>query len=126
MKYNFRNIVIGTSPDYGIDYSKLVFSKGNLVGPNNPRISLRTGAVVINWQPDAQTQFNQYTDRASFMIYCPGKGHSVILIGGAERAALTCNVAIPQDFAGYEMHGYMSFVNVDGKAVSDSVYLGMV
>lgn len=126
VKYNFKNIIIGNSPDYGIDYSKLVFSKGNLVGPNNPTISLSTGAVVINWHPDAQTQFNQYTDSANFMIYCPGKNCGVIVIGAADRSALTFVVGIPQNFAGHEIHGYMSFVSANGKAVSDTVYLGMI
>ncbi|WP_316812620.1 DUF6266 family protein [Pedobacter heparinus] len=126
VKYNFKQIVVGTSPDYSIDYSKLVFSIGSLVGPNSPAISLGKHAVVISWQPDVQTQFNRYTDKASFMMYCPGKNHKVIVIGAAERSALGYVIAIPQDFTGYEMQMYMSFVSADGKVVSDSVYLGLI
>jgi hypothetical protein len=126
MKYNFKRIITGTSPDYQIDYPKLVYSRGSLFGPNNPAISLGTHAVVINWQPDGQNQFNQHTDKASFLVYCPGKNAFIILIDGAERSALGYNMAIPQDFAGYDLHCYMSLASTDRKVVSDSVYLGVV
>ncbi|MBB5438640.1 hypothetical protein HDC92_002321 [Pedobacter sp. AK017] len=126
VKYNFKHIITGTSPDYGIDYSKLVFSKGSLAGPNSPSVSLGTNAIVINWQPDVQHQFSQHTDRASFLVYCPGKNAFVIKVSATERLMLGYSMGIPQDLTGYDMHVFMSFTSADEKVVSDSVYLGTI
>jgi hypothetical protein len=126
IKYNFKNIITGASPDYQIDYPKLVYSRGSLFGPNNPTVGLGAYEVAINWQPDGQNQFNQHTDKASFLVYCPGKNAFVILISLVERSALGYSVAIPQDFAGHQVHVFMSFVSADGKVVSDSAYLGSI
>ncbi|MBB5440857.1 hypothetical protein HDC92_004561 [Pedobacter sp. AK017] len=126
VKYNFGNIITGTSPDYSIDYTKLVFSRGSLAGPNAPAIHLELNAVKVSWLPDAQTRFNQHRDRASFLVYCPGKNVIVTLTSSTERSALGYNIAVPQDFEGDEMYVFMAFVSADGKVVSDSVYLGLV
>lgn len=126
MKYNFKRLITGSSPDFGIDYSKLVFSKGSLAGPNAPVINLGINTVMFSWQPDTQTQFNQYTDKANFVIYCPAKNAFVLMIGGASRENLGYNMAIPANFEGHEMYCFMSFTSADGKAVSDSIYLGTI
>lgn len=126
VKYNFKRIITGTSPNYSIDYSKLVFSRGSLAGPNSPSVSLETNTLIINWQPDVQQQFNQHTDRASFLVYCPGKIEIVIHTSSIERSALGYRIAIPQNFEGNEMYVFMSFRSANGKVVSDSKFLGTV
>ena len=68
VKYNFNRIITGSSANFSIDYTKLVFSRGSLAGANNPAVSLGLNSVKINWQPDVQNRFNQYTNRAIILV----------------------------------------------------------
>ncbi|MBB5436910.1 hypothetical protein HDC92_000574 [Pedobacter sp. AK017] len=126
VKYNFRKIVIGDSPAYGIDYSKLVYSRGCLAGPNSPSVTVQTDSLLISWLPHAQSQLNRYSDRASFLVYCPERQITVIFAGPVNRASLGFELALPVGLTAFPMHLYMSFVSADGKEVSNSMYLGMI
>jgi hypothetical protein len=126
MKLNFKHIVTGTSPDYSIDYTRLVYSKGSLAGPNSPMISLELNSVSVSWLPDGQTQYNQYTDKAQLVVYCPDKALTIIYRDYVVRAALGCSLALPIGLEGCDLHVFMNLVNTNGKVVSNSVYLGAV
>ena len=44
------NVITGTYPNLGVDYSKVLISSGNLTGPWNTTISsTQPGTVTINW-----------------------------------------------------------------------------
>jgi hypothetical protein len=126
MKYNFSRIVRGTSPDYGIDYTRLVYSKGSLAGPNIPMVSLGLNLVSVSWLPETQHQFSQDTDKAQCVVYCPDKALTIIYRNHAVRAALGCSLAIPLGLNGDPLYVYMSFVSANGRVVSNSIYLGVI
>lgn len=125
MKYNFKHMIAGTTPDYNIDYTRIVFSKGPLAGPDLPVISMGNSEVRITWQPGEQNRFNRYTDRASFVACCPAKDAFVIMMAATSRQEPGFNLPIPACFEGQEIHVYMSFTAADGKMVSNSTYLGI-
>ncbi|MBB5441209.1 hypothetical protein HDC92_004916 [Pedobacter sp. AK017] len=126
VKYNYRNIVTGVSPDFSIDFAKLAYSRGCLAGPNSPSVSLATDKLIISWLPHRQSQLNQYSDRASFVVYCANKQLTVIFEGAVNRGALQFELELPVGLIGSALHVYMSFASANGKEVSNSRYLGMV
>jgi hypothetical protein len=126
IKYNFNLVLTGSSPDYRIDCTKLVFSKGALAGLNNPSVILEANELLLSWLPDTQTRFNQHTDQAQFVVYCPDKALTIIYRDYVVRAALGCSLALPIGLEGCDLHVFMSLVNANGKVVSNSVYLGAV
>jgi hypothetical protein len=125
VKYNFRKIIIGASPNYSIDYTKLVFSRGSLAGANTPGVSLGVNAVKVSWLPDVQARFNQNTDRLMIFVYYPDKNIMVSLISYTTRLMLEYEMALPANLAGYPMHVFTSFVSADDREVSNSEYLGV-
>ncbi|WP_316814281.1 DUF6266 family protein [Pedobacter heparinus] len=125
VKYNFRNIIRGVSPDYSIDYSKLVYSRGCLAGAYSPSVTVGSDKLIISWLPHAQSQLNQHSDKASFLVYCPDKQLTVILERAVNRAALQFELELPVGLMGLPLHVYMSFVSINGKEVSNSMYLGI-
>jgi hypothetical protein len=127
VKYNFRNnIIIGASPDYVIDYPKLVYSRGSLAGPNAPMVSLGVNMLTVTWLPEAQSQFNRYLDKANFLVYCPDKKMALVYPDRTFRSSLGYNLPLPVNLGGFPLHVYMSFISVDGREVSNSEYLGLV
>lgn len=126
VKYNFDLIITGSFPDYSIDCTKLVFSRGSLAPANHPVPSRAADLITINWQVAAQTQFNRNTDKVMAFAYCPGADVMVSEISTATRLMLEYEMALPAGLAGLPILVFMAFVSADGKEVSNSEYLGMV
>ncbi|SMC54123.1 hypothetical protein SAMN04488101_101219 [Pedobacter nyackensis] len=126
VRYNFSALVTGISPDYVIDYSKLVYSRGSLEGPHRPSISRLSDGLQVSWLPDVQTRFNQYSDKATFVIYCPDREMFMKFPEHVIRSAMGCFLPLPVGLTDVSLYAWMSFINADGKLVSDSVYLGVI
>jgi hypothetical protein len=123
VKYNFERILTGVAPDYAIDYSKLVYSKGSLAEPNCPGLVIVDELLKISWLPSVQTRFNQNTDKASFLVCCPEHNLIIKKIGVVIRSVLGYDITLPPGLAGERLYCFMNFVSADGKVVSNSVYL---
>jgi hypothetical protein len=124
-KYNYYEAVTGVAPNYTIDYPKLVYSKGRLSVPYNASVLVNVaGTVKFDWLATLSTGIGAVTDMATVMIYNPAKEQFVSLVGAAARSALTCNLLVPGDFSGDEVHAWISMVSADGKVTSNSTYLG--
>jgi len=126
VKYNFSSLVAGIAPTYYIDYSKLVYSRGSLAGPHHAAIERHNDEVQLSWLPDVETQYNQYSDEASFVIYCPDKEMILKFRNRTTRVALGAVLSLPTGLEQADLYAWMSFSSADGKVVSDSVYLGTI
>lgn len=123
VSYNLANAVTGISPDYTVDFSKLMFSQGKLAEPNLFTIEADAVAKLkFTWQPNFVGDDFKLTDKAIFVAYNPTKGKFVTLIGAVTRADLQYEMQLPPPFSGDLVECYMSFVSEDGKTVSNSVY----
>lgn len=126
VKVNYKHLITGTAPGYSINYKNLIYSQGCLAGPNTPSAVLLTAAVKVSWLPDRQSRFNQYGDKASFLAHCPAKNVTLMLLNKVRREAQEYTFELPPDLTGSGIYVFMSFTSADGKAVSDSRYIGMV
>jgi hypothetical protein len=128
VSFHLKEAVTGNSPaDYAIDFAKAIFSRGELL------ISLIKGVVAlvdsilnIKWENATASAFCKDEDKATFIVYNPGKQKFVTFTDVAERAAKEVSLKLPMDFSGDTVHTWMQYVNVAGNAVSTSVYLGEV
>nr|WP_121272157.1 DUF6266 family protein [Pedobacter schmidteae] len=123
--YHLKNAVTGTSMlNYAIDYQKVMFSVGNLRKPLDTATAATAPAQVdFSWQNNAPAGSTGGTDRASFLVYSPAKKEFVVLSDAAARSALTYVLQLPPEFSGDTVECWMAFTSVDGKEVSDSVYV---
>ncbi|HEY3372254.1 MAG TPA: DUF6266 family protein [Prolixibacteraceae bacterium] len=127
MSYHLKNAVAGTYPDYRIDYSKVLVSRGNLPGASNPAARLSpAGEIEFTWENNSIDSDAMPDDRALLLVYNSNKQEVVSIVGGNLRVNGSQLVALPSTFEGDELHCYIAFQNVYKLIVSDSQYLGRI
>ena len=125
MSYVLNNAVTGTAPNFTIDYSLALLSRGSLSGALNPATDLATaGQVEFIWDDNSDEGNANTTDKAMLLVYNPIKKESIYNLEGALRTVGSQIVAIPNSYAGDTVQLFMAFINADGTSVSNSIYLG--
>lgn len=125
MSYVLNNAIIGTAPNFSVDYSTALLSRGNLSGALNPTTDLATaGQVTFSWDDNSIEGNANPTDKAMLLIYNPAKKESISQLEGADRTVGTETLVIPSTYAGDTVELFMAFIEADGSRVSNSVYLG--
>lgn len=125
MSFILNNAIIGVSPDFEIDYSLALLSRGNLAGALNPVFDLSTpGQVQFSWDDNSTDGNALATDKVMVVAYNPLKGESVYLTEGATRADLSQTVIIPNSYAGDDLQLFISFMNAEETQLSNSIYIG--
>ncbi|MDR6782662.1 hypothetical protein ABIE26_000850 [Pedobacter africanus] len=124
--YHLKNAVTGTSSaNYAIDYTKVMFSDGELSAGANPGVAVTTAAKLdFSWDNDALPTTTGGTDRATVLAYNVDKGKFTMLPSAAARSAEAYVLQLPPDWGTDQVHAWISFVSVDGKEVSNSSYIG--
>ena len=125
MSYVLNNAVGGIAPNFTIDYSLALLSRGPLSGVLNPTTDLTTaGQVSFDWDDYSAEGNANVTDKAMVLVYNPSKKESISILDGADRTVGSQVVTIPNTYAGDTVELFMAFVSADGTQVSNSVYLG--
>ncbi|WP_044398485.1 DUF6266 family protein [Lacinutrix sp. Hel_I_90] len=125
MSYVLNNAVGGIAPNFTIDYSLALLSRGPLSGILNPTTDLTTaGQVSFDWDDNSAEGNANVTDKAMVLVYNPSKKESISILDGADRTVGSQVVTIPNTYAGDTVELFMAFVSADGTQVSNSVYLG--
>lgn len=125
VSYNLNNAITGISPDYTIDFPKLLLSKGNLPLPLLITATPEVGAKVnFEWQANyAGSDNGSDDDKATFIVYNETASQFIILTGVIERAELQYSMQLPPPFVGDTVHCYLCFVSANGKEVTNSKYV---
>lgn len=125
MSYVLNNAVGGTAPDFTIDYSNALLSRGSLSSPLNPTFDVSTpGNVTFEWDDNSDEGNANTTDKAMILVYNPSKKESTYILDGELRTATTQMLSIPNSYTGDTIEVFMAFISEDGSQVSNSVYLG--
>lgn len=125
MSYVLNNAVGGIAPNFTIDYSLALLSRGPLSGVLNGTTDLTTaGQVSFDWDDNSAEGNANVTDKAMVLVYNPSKKESISILDGADRTVGSQVVTIPNTYAGDTLELFMAFVSADGTQVSNSVYLG--
>ena len=134
VSFNYHNALMGTSPNFDIDYTKAAVSRGNLQGAINPSITSTTaGTIVVSWDagvPQGQASLN---DTTLVVLYNATQKESIFLLNAGIRGDESVIIEVPANYSGNEVHGYISFAaygSVVGSraknGISNSAYAGMV
>ncbi|NPD85144.1 hypothetical protein HNS38_10260 [Lentimicrobium sp. L6] len=127
MSYNLNNAITGAYPNFTIDYSKALVSRGSLVGSAGASVaSTNPGVVELSWTDNSGSGNAKGTDKALLVVYNATKGYAVYDTAGATRATLSQNLTVPSDFSGGSVEAFIGFISEDGKEVANSVYIGSV
>jgi Family of unknown function (DUF6266) len=120
----FLNQAVGGSyPDFVIDFSQVVMSKGSLSVFHGLDASLQGADLVLNWQ-SILNRYNSFTDDSLTVVLFNATKSMYLVYEEAQRAALTYTAVIGAGFSGDVFHGWAFAVKRDAMAVANSQYLG--
>lgn len=121
----FRNALIGAYPDFSIDYSIVLLSKGILAKAIEPKITLTSDhGIEFTWQVNPWESNCNRDDKAMVIIYNIEKQEAVVITNGNSRESMDQLVRLPATYSGAEVVCYLAFQDYYGKMVSDSQFLG--
>ncbi|MDR3328253.1 MAG: DUF6266 family protein [Prevotellaceae bacterium] len=124
--YTLANAIIGVYPDYEIDPSKVLVSRGSLTPAANASAASTGGSIEFSWDDNSGVGSAKQTDKALIAIVNSAKGEAITDTAGAERTAGSQTVVLPADWDGDTVEVYLGFVSEDNREVSNSVYLGAI
>jgi hypothetical protein len=122
VRYLLKYGIAGDYPDYSINFSRALVSRGELLNEPDPVATAEAGQVKFTWNHVAQ-QGIAGNDQAILVVYCEALNKFVYILNGAVRTAGTATIAAPR-FKGYEVHTWLAFMSANGQDVSDSAYTG--
>ena len=126
MSYTIDNAITGAYPNYSIDPSKVLISRGPLAPATNVVASPISGTINLEWDDTGSSSFIKQTDKTLLAVLNPSKSQAVFDIAGEERSELTQSISLPADWVGNTVVVYLGFISEDGKEVANSVYAGSV
>jgi hypothetical protein len=120
--------ITGAYPDFEIDYARVMFSKGVLVGCWNAVVSSTQPAELdLSWTDNSGSGTAKATDQAVILAYNPAKSQFVYnLETGAERSAATDTLVLPAEFSGDTIQVWIAFMTPDRKLFSTSIHAGQI
>ena len=127
MSYQLQNAITGVYPDFSIDYTKVLVSKGALLRAEAATgVSTEAGVVKLSWTDNSTSGGAKATDKALIMLHNGDKKVAVYDTAGSARSVGTQSLSVPVDFSGDEVQAYLGFISEDGTEVSNSVYVGAI
>ncbi|PWG81928.1 DUF6266 family protein [Pararcticibacter amylolyticus] len=124
LRDNLNEAIKGTYPDFEIDFSKVVISRGALIGLAGEKfISEVPDVVDISWNSFSNGLAGFATDSVYIVLYNTTRKFHVLSVGQAKREDGTIQITMPQGFSGDTIEGLLFFVSEDGR-YSRSGYLG--
>lgn len=125
MQYALKNAITGASPDFGINYSMVLISEGDIPNPVDAAAAAAPGAVTFTWTDNSGDGLAAPTDKAILVAYCEAQNKSVFTLNGADRKAGTATLNVPK-FKGQTVQVWIGFISANGKEVATSEYLGQL
>ncbi len=126
VSYHLAEAVVGNTPNFEIDYPKVIFSRGELPSVAVPNlVAVAGGELNFSWSDNSMANLAQATDRAVLLVYCEAT-KEFVFDDTATRALAGATMILPPNFVGKTLHAWMAFFAADEKQVSTSVYLGTV
>lgn len=123
---NYRQVVTGNYPDFGIDPAKVVLSIGSLPELNEPVMELvEPDTLELSWSKNKGAQAS-FDDQVILVVYSYDLALTDGFIGGVNRASKKCSFRFDEQLIGKAIDVYVSLTSLDRKRIANSVYLGRI
>ena len=124
VSYGLRNAVTGVSPNFMVDYSKVMFSRGKLYNVTNPEAATAANAVVdFTWTSSLYEEYSNADDQVCIVFFNPAKWNFVVKMNAALRSAQAYEMHLPLDWIGDDAQIWLLTVNDEGDMVSNTFFL---
>lgn len=123
---NFREAVIGSFPEFDIDYAKVVLSTGSLPGLTEPVISFSASDTIeLTWEQSME-QHVSYNDQLILVLFSRNLLMTDGFVGGVKRASGKFSFQFDSRMIAEELDAYVFVTSLDRSRISNSVYLGRI
>ena len=123
---NMKMAVTGTWPNFGIDYSQVSISKGDMPNAKAPTaVAVAGGMINFTWRMGQLTGKAKPTDKCIVVVYCPDLEQFLYIGDGAARSTEAFSLDA-EDFIGKLVHTWLGFVSVKGDEIANSIYTGAI
>jgi hypothetical protein len=120
----FKTAVTGTSPDYSIDYSKLIVSEGSVTVSKQATVQKTSGnSVMVNWSTKLMDS-TIATDKVSLVFFQEEVRQAVFKQNCTLRSVGAFTMDLPKEWAGGTVHIWIYFSTPNGSRNSLSSYIG--
>ncbi|MBV9962470.1 MAG: hypothetical protein JO072_09500 [Parafilimonas sp.] len=123
LSYNIQNAVTGRYPDYSIDYSNALVSRGKLLNAADPKATATGDTVFFTWTDNSDGENTKPDDAAILVVYCEALENTIYTLNGGTRSAGAGNIKVAV-FKGNRVQTWLAFISADGLLTSNSVYTG--
>ena len=128
VSHMMKNAITGTYPNYEIDHSKLLISKGSLLPPAEAFVAFKSpiNPKSFNWDSITNGSTANPKDIALVAVYNSDKKEVIvafgrrILYGDPRRETGRSSIRYPENWANDSIHAYLGFISEDGKQASNS------
>ena len=124
MSYHLKEAVVGTYPVYSLDFSKLIFSKGALLGFEGLNLVLDNQELQFSWLDNSGRSNAEATDQMLLLLYNEQKNLLSFFDGVAVRSAASFTHSLATLAVGETLHVWVALRSENAKLVSTSDYLG--
>lgn len=126
MSYILKNAVTGSYPDFKIDYSSALVSRGALSGGLNAKAESTEDGIVFSWDDNSGVGSAQSTDKAMILVYNVAEGEAIYSTSGELRSSGTQTATLPDSYQGDDVECFIAFISNDSSSISNSTYLGSI
>ena len=127
MSYLIKEAIVFNDPDYEWDYTKVLISKGDLLGLNNGQVAPGTGQNLdFTWLDNSNQGEAVATDKLVVAVYEPILKTVIYSLNAATRADESATLVLPNHLSGLAVQVWATFVSDDDKQATTSTYLGVV
>ena len=121
-----RNAIVGTFPDFSFDYTQLTLASGS-VQPINPVKGQFSehASVKLTWSTYVFTGISPL-DTVNIALANPVKRLTILGKEIATRGDGQCEVALPEEWAGDEIHCWVYLTSENNKRTSNSQYISLI
>jgi len=112
--------------DVEIDYSKAIFSKGNMPAIAHADIKVTDEGIEFSWDPNWKLKGMKDSDRVMLLALCPSKETAYFVLDGNKRSSGKDAVEILHFNEQVILQTYLAFIAADRKSISTSIYTGEI
>jgi len=123
--YNFKNAITGTAPDYDIDFTKALVSRGELPNATGPQATITGTVIYYTWQDNSGTGSAAGTDKAVLVVFCRNLNLTMFSTNAGTRADAAAQIDVA-NFKGNSVETWLAFLSADGESASNSLYTGQL
>jgi Family of unknown function (DUF6266) len=126
LSINLKHVIPGSYPDWKVDFSKLLLSKGEITGAGELQVSAhKSGQLHFRWEARNRRGRGGGDDLVYVAVYCEELKKWLTDEGSVQRKD-GFFILDAKPFIGFRVHVYFGLVSSQWRSSSNSQYLGEV